>query len=193
LRKASGWWTTARNLLSERGADCAEWGFILFTEGLEQLFAGELERALGTLDEAEAIGKRFVNPDVVHGSQYLRGRALMKLGRCREATAALDAVMVAVTTGELHPLVVGHTYCGLLDACWEVLDLGRAREWTVALTRWCEGQPDLVPYRGPCLIHRVELMRLHGDWQDALEEARRACDWLSLPTVRKPLPTRSTS
>ncbi len=31
-------------------------------------------------------------------------------------------------------------------------------------------------------MHRVELMRLRGDWEDALEEARRACDWLSLPT-----------
>jgi DNA-binding NarL/FixJ family response regulator len=31
------------------------------------------------------------------------------------------------------------------------------------------------------LIHRVELMRLHGDWSDALEEVHRACDWLSLP------------
>jgi ATP/maltotriose-dependent transcriptional regulator MalT len=25
-------------------------------------------------------------------------------------------------------------------------------------------------------------MRLRGDWEDALEEARRACDWLSMPT-----------
>jgi hypothetical protein len=74
--------------------------------------------------------------------------------------AALDEVMVAATTGELHLLNLGHTYCGVLDACWEVFDLGRAREWTAAPTRWREGQPDLVPYRGPCLVHRVELMRL---------------------------------
>src|SRR5262245_54662524 len=104
----------------------------------------------------------------------------MRLGRAREGMASLDQVMVALTTGELHLLNVGHTYCGLLDACWEVQDLRRAREWTAVLTHWCDGQPDLVPYRGPCLIHRVELMRLHGDWQDALEEAHRACDWLSL-------------
>jgi ATP/maltotriose-dependent transcriptional regulator MalT len=30
-------------------------------------------------------------------------------------------------------------------------------------------------------VHHAALMRLRGDWEDALEEARRACDWLSLP------------
>ena len=79
-------------------------------------------------------------------------------------------------------MLVGNVYCGVLEACQEVFDVGRAREWTAVLTRWCEGQPDLVPYRGPCLVHRVEVMRLRGDWEDALQEAMRACDWLSLPT-----------
>jgi DNA-binding CsgD family transcriptional regulator len=181
LAQASGWWTRARDLLTERGVDCAEWGLVLFAEAVGQLFDGELTRTLSTLEEVEAIGRRFADATVVIGAQYLRGRALIRLGRCREGLACLDVVMVALTTGEMHLLNWGHAYCGLLEACWEVLDLRRAREWTAALTRWCEGQPDLVPYRGPCLTHRVELMRLHGDWEDAVEEAHRACDWLELP------------
>ena len=69
----------------------------------------------------------------------------------------------------------------MLEARQEVFDVRRAREWTAVFSHWCEGQTDLIPYRGPCLVHRVELMRLRGDWEDALEEAQRACDWLSLP------------
>jgi len=43
-----------------------------------------------------------------------------------------------------------------------------------ALTRWCERQPDVVAFTGRCLLHRAEIMQLHGEWARALEEARRA-------------------
>ena len=47
-------------------------------------------------------------------------------------------------------------------------------EWTDALTRWCEGQPEMVAHNGLCLVHRAEIMQLRGAWEDALEEARLA-------------------
>jgi ATP/maltotriose-dependent transcriptional regulator MalT len=55
-----------------------------------------------------------------------------------------------------------------------VYELRRAREWTAALTRWCDEQPGMVVYTGECLVHRAEVMQLHGQWSDALEEAERA-------------------
>jgi DNA-binding CsgD family transcriptional regulator len=183
LAQAGGWWARARGLLAERGVDCVEWGYLSLTDALEQLFAGDAAGACRTLAEVQAIGQRFGDPALGASALYLRGRALIRLGLRGEGLAALDEVMVAATTGELHLLAVGHTYCGVIEACWEVLDLARAREWTAALTRWCDGQLELVPHRGPCLVHRVELMRLRGDWGDALHEARRACDWLSRPTT----------
>jgi DNA-binding CsgD family transcriptional regulator len=177
--QANGWFARARSLLAQRGADCVEWGYLLIPTGVEQLGRGDAIAARGSFSEALAIGRRFADHDLEATAGHGLGRAFIRLDMIAEGMATLDEVMLTVTSDDVSPLLVGHLYCGVLEACQEVLDLRRSREWTAALARWCEGQPDLVPYRGPCLVHRVEVMRHHGDWDDAFDEARRACDWLS--------------
>ena len=44
----------------------------------------------------------------------------------------------------------------------------RAREWTNALTRWCDAQPQMVSFTGRCLAHRAGIKQLNGAWSDAL-------------------------
>ena len=50
----------------------------------------------------------------------------------------------------------------------------RAREWTNALTRWCDAQPQMVSFTGGCLAHRAGIKQLNGAWSDALTEAQLA-------------------
>ena len=60
----------------------------------------------------------------------------------------------------------------MIDGCHLAFDVHRAQEWTTALDRWCEAQPDLVPFSGQCRAHRAELYVLHGAWSEALDAAR---------------------
>jgi hypothetical protein len=89
-----------------------------------------------------------------------QGHALVRLGQTEDGRRLVDETMVAVTTGELSPIVAGLVYCNTIAFCQGVYELGRAREWTAALTRWCEQQPEMVAHNGLCLVHRAQLMTL---------------------------------
>lgn len=120
-------------------------------------------------------------PDLEALAGMGEGYSLVLSGQVEAGMRRLDEVMVAVTGGEVHPMAAGLVYCVTIDACRCRLDVHRSVEWTAALSRWCEAQPGLVPYRGQCLVHRVEVMLLRGLWDQAVDEAERACALFSHP------------
>jgi DNA-binding CsgD family transcriptional regulator/tetratricopeptide (TPR) repeat protein len=179
--RGAGWIARAQRLLDEGTLDCAERGYLLLPLGRQLVGEGRFAEAHAAFEEAAAIGERFGDRDLVSLARQGRGRALIRLGDTAEGVALLDEVMVAVTAGELSPPIAGVVYCSVISACVELFDIRRAQEWTDALSAWCAAQPELVAYRGECLVHRAEIMRLHGVWPDALDEAQRACVCLSEP------------
>jgi DNA-binding CsgD family transcriptional regulator len=171
---ASGWFGRGQRLLEREDRDCVEQGYLLIPVLLQHVGAGDAEAAYATAADAAEIGERFGDADLLALAMHEQGHALVRQGRVEEGLRLLDETMVAVTAGELSPIVTGLVYCNVIAFCQEVYEVRRAREWTAALTRWCEHQPDMVAHTGLCLLHRAEIMELNGAWRDALEEARRA-------------------
>ena len=176
---AAGWLSRAQRLVAREGEDCPERGFLLLTTALEHADAGELDAMLADATQAFEIAERFGEPNIAAIALILQGRARLARGEIKAGLAMLDEAMVSVTNDELLPALTSLAYCNVIEACQQVYDLRRSQEWTAALTRWCDGQPDLVPYVGQCLVHRSEILQLHGDWPTALDEAARACVRLS--------------
>ena len=180
LAPAMGWVARGGRVLEDCG-ECVEQAWLLILTAVPTLAQGDPEGAYSSFVEAGEIAERFGDPDSAMFARLCRGKTLIMQQRTGEGMTLLDEAMVAVTADEVSPLLAGIAYCEMVDLCQRVFDMRRAREWTAALSRWCDSQPDLVPYRGNCLVHRCEIFQLQGAWDDALEAAQRACEWLAGP------------
>jgi tetratricopeptide (TPR) repeat protein len=167
LAQASGWFGRATRLLEYERQESADHGYLLVSAAYQQLMGGDHAEAREALAQAAGIGARAGDADLVAFALYLQGRALVWEGRVGEGLAKLDEAMVAVAAGELSPVVAGTVYCGMIELCQEVAEWRRAQEWTEALTAWWREQPDMVTFTGQCLVHRAEILQLHGAWPEA--------------------------
>jgi DNA-binding CsgD family transcriptional regulator len=171
---AGGWFGRAQRLVEGVGKDCAEQGWLLVPVAFQHQAMGDFDTAYDAAAGATEIGRRFGDADLYSVAGHAQGLIRIKQGRIVEGLELLDEAMVSVTAGEVSPVMSGVVYCGVIACCEEAFEPRRAREWTNALARWCEQQPQMVAFTGRCLAHRAGIMQLHGSWRDALEEAQLA-------------------
>ena len=191
--QAGGWLARARRQLDQTDQDCPERGLILVPLALQQFEEGDLPGRIRHLHRDRVDWQAMVQrrPDVREPARLRSCHGSIRQGRAW--CGAMDEAMVFVTTGEVSPVLAGLIYCGVIEVCHEIYDLRRARQWTDALSRWCESQPDLVPYRGECLVYRADIMHIHGAWPDALAQVVEACERLWICPDNPPLATPITS
>lgn len=177
--EVGGWLARAERLLAGDPQESVERGFLICLAGHRKAAEGDMAGARAAFTEAAAIGERLRHADLTALARHAEGRSMLWLQQRAAGFARLDEVMVAVMAGEVGPIVTGIVYCSVLSACHDAFDLRRAQEWTDALHAWCAAHADMVPFRGSCLVRRSELLQLHGAWDDAEAEARRACERLA--------------
>ena len=184
MAPASGWLARAERVLDEGQLDCVVRGYLLIPAAIQRIVQGDPSAAHAAFSQAAEIARRFADRDLASLACHGRGRALIRLGNIPEGVALLDEAMASVIAGDVTSIVAGDVYCSVLEACQETFDLRRAYEWTTSLARWCATQPDLVRYRGECLLYRAEVLQLRGNWSDAARDAQDACELLaSRPAV----------
>ena len=181
LARGGGWVDRAQRLLDVGAIECVERGYLRYCTALRLVFEGDAVGAQAGFSEAAEIGDRFNDAQLTTLARIGEGRSLIYLGEIAKGVALLDEAMVSVGASEVSPIAAGDAYCTVIDGCHEVFDVRRTREWTTALSHWCEAQPQLVMYRGLCFVHRAEVMQLHGDWSDALDELENALKRLADP------------
>jgi hypothetical protein len=120
LARSGGWMARARRVLDENGCETVERGYLLVLDGRRSMAEGNPVKALELFEESASLGERFGDSDLVALARQACGRALIRLGDAKKGGALLDEVMVAVTAGELSPIVAGVVYCSVISACFDI-------------------------------------------------------------------------
>jgi len=174
VARGAGWLARGRRLVEEVGGECVERGYLMLPGVFQREAAGDHAGAAAIAAEVVAIAQRCDDRDLLALGLHAQGQMLVAAGEPAEGLRLLDEAMIGVTSGEASPIVCGVVYCGVILGCQAAFEPRRAQQWTAALSRWCEGQPDMVAFSGRCRVHRAEIRLLEGEWDAALDEARDA-------------------
>ena len=179
--RGTGWLARADRLIEGAGPGSAARGYLLVASFLEKIEAGDADEAAVLADRIVEIAERIADRDLLALGLLSRGQASLRLGEVAKGFRLLDEAMVSATSGEVSPIPAGIVCCAVIEACVECFDLRRATQWTDALSAWCSVQPDMVPYRGQCLVHRSQILQARGNWSEAVAEVGQASERLTDP------------
>jgi ATP/maltotriose-dependent transcriptional regulator MalT len=177
VAQAGGWTARCQRLVEHLDADRPEHAYLQVVAAFRLVaIDGAYSDGQRLADRVVAAGRRARDDDLVALGLNIAGRAAIGAGRADDGLSRLDEAMTAVVSGALSPQVAGIVYCSLIEACEQIGAVRRAREWTSALTRWCDRQQGMVTFTGQCLTHRATILARSGDLGAAEAEAARARD-----------------
>jgi tetratricopeptide (TPR) repeat protein len=178
-----GWLTRAERLLVGHGETPVH-AWVAVVRSYERLLVGDLQKAREWAQQAIAVGSTCA-PAAAAIGRVAEARSLILEGDVQQGLALLDEAGVAATSGELDPLSTGVVYCELVCALQGLAQYDLAEEWTEAMERW-RPKGAIGSIHGRCRVHRAEILRLRGAYDEAEQQAAMACEELR-PYLRREL------
>ena len=179
---ASGWFGRAATHLGD-DTECGEFATMQLLSGAVLWVAGDFEGARQLLTTAAEIAKRVGDHDAEGEARIYLGHVLINQGDHAEGLAMVDEATAAAMAGALGVQAAGNIYCSTINLCRNRGDWRRAQEWTEISLRWCERE-SVVVFPGICQLHRAEVMRLRGSFDEAERDALEAIEELLTPSPR---------
>ncbi|MCC5951442.1 MAG: response regulator transcription factor [Acidimicrobiia bacterium] len=178
LTLGSGWISRARRLL-DGAPESAAHGYLAYLAVEEHLGAGRFDDAIETTRWMQDVARRHEDPTLCALALVLEGAAELRRGNVAVGMGIVDEAMLPVHAGEVDPSWAGNLYCHVMDLCFELLDLPRARAWTDATERWCDQHSNAAMFAGICRVHRAQLLQVDGSFEAAGHHAARTCEELA--------------
>ena len=170
----SGWLSRGRRLLEGQPTSIGH-GFLLLMEAQGRLAGGDLDGALAGGRELQRMADDLTQPVLRCFGLVLEGLVAVRGGEVERGFELLDEAMLPVLAGTVPPSEAGNLYCVMISISIDLADLARARRWTEATERWCDTFTEAVMFAGICRVHRAQLLRAAGSWDEALAAATAAC------------------
>ncbi|WP_027571171.1 winged helix-turn-helix domain-containing protein [Bradyrhizobium sp. WSM1743] len=163
---AKGWLARAEDWASEI-EDPATTALTLWMKSKVAAFDGEPEQALSLADIAYSTVRHKDAVGIEALSLAYRGFYRLCLGDTRAGLADQDlAAAMALSSGDIDPIVGGILYCNILWAARMFGDWARADQWTQGYQKYCtESGMELT---GSCQLHRSEVLGVRGSLGEAL-------------------------
>src|SRR5215218_1534558 len=170
-----GWLARADGLLEGRsGSPVHAW--LGAVRAYERMLSGDLTGAWPWARQAVEVGARC-DPAGCAIGRVAEARLHILDGDVHRGLALLDQAGVAAVSGGLDPLSTGVVYCEVVCALQGLGQYDLAEQWTEAMERWSETS-SVGSLHGRCRVHRAEILRLRGAYEQAEAEVLEACEEL---------------
>lgn len=176
LSIAGGWLARAERILASLPESKLHGRATLF-HALGELMSNRFKEGIELAKAAMDIARRHDDPNVLAIAMSFKGMAELFSGDWQAGLADIDEAATAAASDTLDLRAASDIYCNTIAACRNIGDYKRAGQWTEEADRWMRRQ-SVGGYPGICRVHRAELKMLRGQWSEAEQEARLACDEL---------------
>ena len=124
---ARGWFARGQRLL-ERTGDCVARGYLSIPVVFDHSSRRDYIAAHAVAVDIAEIAERFSDPDLGSLALMEQASALLRQGRRDEGLRLVDETMIAVSAGELSPMVAGIVYCNTIAFCRDQIGRASCRE-----------------------------------------------------------------